>query len=86
MFPPAFATREEALKAAASTVKKLNKRRWFDRGDTVRRPEINDDDVAAMWEKLEGLYDEPDETDEPPVPAEPENEFAPPPDTANFLK
>jgi len=30
--PAAFTIREEALKAAASTVAKLNKRRWFDHG------------------------------------------------------
>ena len=92
MFPPAFKTREEALKAAASTVKKLNKRRWFDRGEAARSPDINDDDIASMWDKLEGLYDEPDglyepyELDNALVSAEPENEFSPPPDTANFLK
>jgi type IV secretion system protein VirD4 len=93
LLPPAFTTREEALKAAASTIKKLGKRRWFDHGEAAVSPQINDDDVAAMWDKLEGLYDEPNdepnesfESDTTPVSAESEDEFSPPPDTANFLK
>ncbi|MDR1836556.1 MAG: hypothetical protein LBQ89_02750 [Treponema sp.] len=44
----AFATREEALKAAASTVAKLNKRRWFDRGETRRSVEMTDFEVIRM--------------------------------------
>jgi type IV secretion system protein VirD4 len=94
MFPPAFKTREDALKAAASTIKKLNKRRWFDHGDTYRPVEMSDDDIADMWDKVGNLFDEPDETpilNEPdksgsPITSETENEFSPPPDIANFLK
>jgi len=46
--PAAFATREEALKAAAFTVAKLNKRRWFDRGETRRSVEMTDFEVIRM--------------------------------------
>ena len=82
--PPAFTTREEALKAAASTVAKLNKRRWFDRGETQRSIEMSDDDISSMWDKVGGLYDEPDE---PPRP-QPAGKFTDnaETDTANFLK
>jgi len=94
MFPPAFTTREEALKAAASTIKKLDKRRWFDRGDNYRSVDMSDDEIADMWDKVGNLFNEPDEApvlDEPdkpgsPITSETENEFSPPPDTANFLK
>jgi len=91
MFPPAFTTREEALKAAASTIKKLDKRRWFDRGDTYRSVDMSDDEIADMWDKVGNLFNEPDEApipDEPgsPITSKTEDEFSPPPDTANFLK
>jgi type IV secretion system protein VirD4 len=46
--PPAFTDREGALKAAASTVAKLSKRRWFDRGETHRAIEVSDDEIASM--------------------------------------
>ena len=64
---PAFSTREEALKAAKSAVAKLNKRRWFDRGEVDRSVEMSDDDVSSMWKTIAGLYDEPD------PPANPKN-------------
>ena len=65
LFPAAFTTREGALKAARDTIAKLNGRQWFDSGDTVHRPpDIEDDEVSAMWDKLEGLYDE-EETNAP---------------------
>jgi len=94
MFPPAFTTREEALKAAASTIKKLDKRRWFDRGDNYRSVDMSDDEIADMWDKVGNLFHEPDEapilaeSDKPgsPISSDTENEFSPPPDTANFLK
>jgi type IV secretory pathway TraG/TraD family ATPase VirD4 len=79
---PAFSTREEALKAAASTIKKLNKRWWFDRGDSYRSVEMDDDEIAAMWDKVGGLYDEPDAV---PVSA-PTGNFTDNSDNANFLK
>ena len=81
--PPAFATREEALKAAASTAAKLSRRRWFDRGETQRPVEMSDDDIASLWDKVGSVFDEPDE---PPRP-QPADDFE---DTgsgsANFLK
>ncbi|MDR2941735.1 MAG: type IV secretory system conjugative DNA transfer family protein [Treponema sp.] len=79
---PAFTTREEALKAAASTVKKLNKRRWFDKGDTYRSVDMSADEIADMWDKVAGLYDEPDD-----APASvPEDNFEDNSDNSNFLK
>ena len=82
--PPAFTNREEALKAAASTIAKLSKRRWFDRGETQRSVEMTDDDISSMWDKVGGLYDEPDEIPyaEPPKKSTDNAET----DTANFLK
>ena len=84
LLPPAFTTREEALKAAASTVAKLNKRRWFDHGETQRSVEMSDDDISSMWDKIGSLYDEPDEA---PRPQQLRNiaDYAET-DTANFLK
>ena len=64
ILPPAFTTREDGLKMAASTIAKLNKRRWFDHGDTYRSVDMSDEDIAAIWNKVGGLFDEPDE---PPV-------------------
>jgi type IV secretory pathway TraG/TraD family ATPase VirD4 len=82
LLPPAFTTREEALKAAASTVAKLNKRRWFDHGETRHSVEMSDEDISSMWDKIGDLYDEPEETSS----HQPDDdEFTSPPDTANFL-
>jgi type IV secretion system protein VirD4 len=80
--PPAFTTREEALKAAASTIAKLNKRRWFDHGETQRSVEMSDDDISSMWDKIGDLYDEPDEA---PY-KKPANNFTDNADSTNFLK
>ena len=82
--PPAFTTREEALKAASSTIAKLKKRRWFDHGETQRSVEMSDDDISSMWDKIGDLYDEPDE---PPY-TKPTDNFTDTDDTdsANFLK
>jgi len=57
---PYFSDRDGALRAAKSTIKKLEKRRWFERGDLQRSVEMTDDDISSMWEKLSGLYDEAD--------------------------
>jgi len=59
MFPPAFKNREEALRIAAFTIAKLNKRRWFDRGDKQRSVEMTEDDISEMWKKLGNLFDDP---------------------------
>jgi type IV secretion system protein VirD4 len=72
ILPPAFNTREEALKAAASTINKLSRRRWFERGGTQMSYEPDDDDIAAMWEKVGGLFDEP----VPEIPKKPKPVFA----------
>jgi len=85
LLPPAFITREEALKISASTVAKLNKRRWFDKGNTYRSVDMTDDDIADMWDKVGDLFDE---TDEAPVSApadRPSNDYDSD-DDANFLK
>ena len=59
MFPPAFTNREEAVKAASKTIQKLSGRQWFDLSDSVSRsPEVKEDEIANMWDKLEGLYDD----------------------------
>jgi len=84
LLPPAFTTREEAVNIAKSTVAKLNKRRWFDRGETVRPVEMSQEDISSMWDKIGGLYDEPDESPRP----QPMNNFSDDTEaeTANFLK
>jgi type IV secretion system protein VirD4 len=80
--PPAFTDREGALKAAASTIAKLNKRRWFDRGETMRSVEMSDDDISSMWDKIGDLYDEPEETPRPQY----ADNFADDDNDSNFLK
>jgi type IV secretory pathway TraG/TraD family ATPase VirD4 len=81
--PPAFTTREQAVKIAAPTVAKLSGRRWFDLAEPERTPDMDDGEAAAMWEKFEGPYDNQDEIENRP----PEEDAPdPPPDTANFLK
>jgi len=60
LLPAAFTDREGALKASKSTLKKLEKRRWFERGDLHRSVEMTDDEISSMWDKLGNLYDEPD--------------------------
>jgi type IV secretion system protein VirD4 len=70
ILPPAFNTRGEAVKAASSTVKKLSGRRWFERGETQMSYEPDEDDVAAMWDKVGSVFDEPD------VPEKPQPVFA----------
>ena len=61
LLPPAFSTREQAVRMAASTIAKLNKRRWYIRAEEML-PEMGDSEALDMWEKLEGLLDDmPDE-------------------------
>jgi type IV secretion system protein VirD4 len=91
MFPAAFTTRAEAIKIAASTIAKLAKKQWFDLGEPARATDMNDEDISSMWDKLEGLYDDEPEHNEPEmvISGEPDrepDEFTPPPDIANFLK
>jgi len=62
---PAFKDRDGALKAAKFTIAKLEKRRWFDQGNSYKSVEMTNDDIASMWDKLSGLYDEPDSQDIP---------------------
>ena len=59
LFPPAFKTREEAVKAAKHTIARIEKRAWFNHGETHKSVEMNEDDIAAMWDIVGGLYDEP---------------------------
>ena len=82
LLPAAFTNREDALKAAKSTIAKLNKRRWFDRGNTQRSVEISEVDIASMWNNLSDLYDEADET----KPQKHSDNFIDDDDTVNFLK
>jgi len=58
LFPPAFTTREEAVKLAAKTIKKIKKRAWYKGPPETRDIEMSDDEIAAMYEKLDGIYDE----------------------------
>jgi type IV secretion system protein VirD4 len=53
LLDPAFATREEAVKRAAATIKKLSGPRWFDGPDTAEKT-MSDAEAAALWEKLGG--------------------------------
>jgi hypothetical protein len=54
----------------------------FDREDSYRSVEIDDGEIATMWDKVGGLYDE---SDEAPVSA-PAGIFTDNSDNANFLK
>jgi type IV secretion system protein VirD4 len=60
LFPPAFTTREEAAALARGTIKKIEKRRWFGKNlsEIPKDIEMDDEDVAAMWDNLEGVYDD----------------------------
>ena len=84
LFSPAFTTREGALKIAAKTIARLSKRRRSNHEGVARTPEISDDEIASMWNKLEGLYDEPPK--KPAMHLREEKEFAREPDTINFFK
>ena len=52
-YPAAFKDREGALKAAASTIKKINGKHWFDLPDTESVPVMEDDEVLKMSEKYD---------------------------------
>jgi len=60
--PAAFSSRDEALKLAASTIKKIEKKKWFNiKGKAeIKDIEMNDDEIAAMYEKLAGVLDDDD--------------------------
>ena len=59
----AFTDREEAVALAAATIKKIGGRRWFDfTPGSAKASAMNDNEAAAMWDKLAGVLDE----DEPP--------------------
>jgi type IV secretion system protein VirD4 len=60
LFPPAFTTREGALKAAKSTIAKLERRYKFSSTEPEKSIEMSDDEISSMWDNLEGLYDEPE--------------------------
>jgi type IV secretion system protein VirD4 len=87
-FPPAFTTREEAVRIAKDTIAKLNGRQWFSRAEAPGSPEMSGDEMADMWDKLEGLYDdeEPDERPRSAAPDEDGPEFEDAAETVNFLK
>jgi len=71
LLPPAFTTREEAVKLAASSIKKIQKRL---KSNIKKAPEtrdliMNDDDVAAMYEKYGDMFGDNETTgDEQKVP------------------
>jgi type IV secretion system protein VirD4 len=61
--PPAFTTREEAVKLAASNIKKIEKRLKANirRTPETRDIEMSDDEILKMYDKLGYLLDEDDE-------------------------
>jgi len=61
LLPPAFATREEAVKIAAKTIRKIKERAWYKGPPETRDIEMSDDEIAAMYEKFPDAYGE-DET------------------------
>jgi type IV secretion system protein VirD4 len=82
MFPPAFTTREEAAELAKDTIAKITVRQWFNRVPEYENPE----ESAAREEKLAGLYDDGDYSDETGEGSDDTEDFAPAEETANFLK
>jgi type IV secretion system protein VirD4 len=68
LFPPAFTTREEAVKLAAGTIKKISGRRWFDftlpekpKEKAERDIEMDDDEAADMMEQFGAIPDDDNE-------------------------
>jgi type IV secretion system protein VirD4 len=53
---PAFTTREEAVRQAAKTIKKIRGRAWHRAAPETRDIEMGADEIAAMYEKLDGVY------------------------------
>jgi type IV secretion system protein VirD4 len=56
LLPPAFTTREEAVRRAAAAIRKLSGPRWFDGPDTAEK-EISDAEAAALWDRFAGEAD-----------------------------
>jgi len=58
--PPAFATREEAVRQAAATIKKIQARKWYGyRGAPETRDiEMGEDEILSMYDKLGHLLEE----------------------------
>jgi len=64
LLPPAFTAREEAVKLAASSIRKIEKRlkaSSIKRAPETRGIEMDDDEILRMYDKLDYLLDE-DET------------------------
>jgi type IV secretion system protein VirD4 len=59
---PAFTTREEAVKLAVPTIKKIQKRQWFNFivPEEERDVEMSDEEAAATWKKYEGGIEDED--------------------------
>ena len=82
--PPAFTTREGAIKIAASTIAKIKKRNMATHGETQRTVQMDDpEDIASMWEKVEGVFDLPVTTERPEAVSV--NDFSEDSDSDNFL-
>jgi len=66
LLPPAFTTREEAVKLAASSIKKIEKRLKSNikRAPQTRDIEMNDDEILNMYDKLGYLLEEDEKTEE----------------------
>ena len=58
LLPAAFTTREGALMAARDAIAKLNGQQWFNIPEAERAIEADDEEIALMWTKLQGLYNE----------------------------
>jgi len=66
--PPAFTTREEAVKLAEKTIKKIKSRAWYKGPAETKEIEMSDNEIAemhekygddsAMFEKLSDLWDD----------------------------
>jgi type IV secretion system protein VirD4 len=81
LLPPAFTTREEAVKLAASSIKKIEKRLKsnFKKAPETRDIEMGEDEILRMYDKLGYLLEEGDEG------SEGQKAFAASEDGENFL-
>jgi len=63
LLPPAFTTREEAVKLAASSIKKIEKRikTNFKKAPETRDIEMGEDEILSMYDKLGHLLEEDEE-------------------------
>jgi type IV secretion system protein VirD4 len=61
--PPAFATREEAVKQAMATIKKIQRRKWYGykSAPETRDIEMGEDEILNMYDKLGYLLEEGDD-------------------------